>query len=291
MSVGNTLNILDHDPTEQTAALQIAERIPVRSGMSGADFQNATALEFHVQDEMVCHGIALCSANRNGNDRPVMNAVHEIAFGERRDGFFPGGRSDERIGRSAFARGASRRTGSIGIGRMASEHIADGSGDIAAEFPGHAAIGAAACSGWAALSAIARRRLAHAIIAIRRCRIAFLSASAAIVDVVVQIRARVSAAGEIAETARTAPGASHAAGAARRSTRPALATRSHRAAIATGAGCTGRTRRRLTTALAPRLDIGAAPGNGQAQQAENENVVLHEIEIITTSRRKTNRLS
>lgn len=241
MRVGNTLNILDRDTAEQTSALQITERMPVRGGMPGADFQNAPALELDVQDKMVGHGIALCSANRNGNDRTVMNAVHEIALGKRRDVFFPGGRSDERIGRSAFARRASRRTGSIGVGRMASEHIADGSGHIAAKFTGHAAIGAAACSRRATLSAIARRRFAHAIIAIRRCRIAFLSATAAIVDIVVQIGARVSAAREIAETACSAPGTSHAAGAARRSTRPALATRSHRAAISTGAGCTGRT--------------------------------------------------
>lgn len=91
------MHVLDHHAAEQIAAFQVPKRASIRRGMAGADFENTAPLEFDPQDEMVCHRIALRSTNWNSHNRPLMDAVNKIAFGERSDGFFPIGRRDGRL--------------------------------------------------------------------------------------------------------------------------------------------------------------------------------------------------
>lgn len=179
---------------------------------------------------------------------------------------------------------------------MASEHIANRSGHIAAKFAWFAAICAATRPRWTTECAITRRRFAHAIVAIWRRRVAFVSTRAAIVDVIVEIRACTSATREIAETTRTTTRTGRSARTGRTARAagapcPAFAARAHGTAISARASRPGRTRGGLPTTLPAGSYIGAAAGNGQAHQTEKENVVLHEIDGTTTSRKTTNGLS
>jgi len=113
---------------------------------------------------------------------------------------------------------------------VAPENRTNGAWNIATKLARHTAIAAATGSGWTTKSTIARRRRTNAIVAIRRPSATFVAASATIVDVIIEVRARAVATIEIAKAA------SHTARTATRAAaRTARAPRTHTAALSTGA--------------------------------------------------------
>ena len=163
---------------------------------------------------MVCHGITLCAANGHGLDCTVVHTINEIALDERINTLFPIGRGNGRLGRRTFARCAACRTRAIGIGRVTAEHDPEWSGNIATKFARLAATAPATRAPWTAKRAVARWYGADAIIAIRLRGVAFLPARTAIVDIVIEIRARLATTDEITESAGSSSHSARAIGTA-----------------------------------------------------------------------------
>lgn len=272
MAIRYAAHVDDLDSPKIASPHELSKRMTVRCGMSRADFEGATIGKVDLNHEMVCHGIALCAPNRHGLDRAFVHAIYEIAFDERINAFFAARRGDGRLGRSAFARCASRRTRAIGIRRVAAKNDADGTGNTATKFPRRAAIAPTTRAPWTAKRPIAWWYGANPVITIRLHSITFLATRSAIVDVVIEVGAGLTATNEIAETARSAARTARTRGAPQTPAAPistslaspAIAPHSNGPTIS--ARATRRRRRARSAGTAP-VDRGAAAGNEHSHQA------------------------